>query len=214
MASLEGSAVGRSFDLGKLLGPPIIYGSIPGENIYAEDEATGVLASPSLPRRTPSRLGIGSHTAGRAGLADEQDAHMAMASLGRPALPITPSSCNTPATMGISTEKDLRESPPPTGPVHAGVRRAGSSYIGGVSNSLKWKPQLGEQVMILEQKKGQPFRRRDIATVLKANKDGTFDLMYVIGRKRIRGLKKNEDFENFVPCQGKTRSQARAPWRK
>ena len=46
---MAGRGPAGGFDLGALLGPPIIYGSIPGENIYGGEGAAGALGSPRSP---------------------------------------------------------------------------------------------------------------------------------------------------------------------
>ena len=79
-----------------------------------------------------------------------------------------------------------------------------------MTRSRKWNPTLHEQVMVLGQQKGEPFRKRDVATVVQVNEDGTFDLMYVIGPQRLKGMKKDKDFEKYAPRTGRTRSRARA----
>ena len=68
---------------------------------------------------------------------------------------------------------------------------------------------LNEQVMVMGQKKGEPFRKW-ILRGGASEGDGTFDLVYVIGPQRLKGLRKNEDFKEYTPRRGKTRSQARA----
>ena len=172
-------AATAGFDLGELLGPPIIYGSVPGENIYAGDDVPGAPKSPKSSTDEEVHVGVATSSARAA-------------------------SCATPA--GAVT----RASPPPTGPVRAGARKPCGSRSGVASSSFKWNPVLFEQVMVLGQRKGEPFRKQDIATVVQANEDGTFDLVYVIGPQRLKGMRKNQDFERYTPRRGKTRSQARA----
>ena len=97
---------------------------------------------------------------------------------------------------------------PPTGAAHAGARRS-ADYIG--TTPKMWNPRVGEQVMVFGQKKGEPFRKRDVATVVRVNDDETFDLVYVIGSRKLKGLNANDDFEKYTPRQGRTRLQASLP---
>jgi hypothetical protein len=212
MASLR-AAVG--FDLVELLGPPVIYGSLPGENIYAggsspHDDAVAAHAEATRAVGASRRGGVaGAAAVSAPDAAAKEDNSLKQATASAASAASAKSSaapsCATPMSMRPPTGA-ARASPPPTGAAHA---RARETAGGGTSSSRKWIPAMNEQVMVLGQKKGEPFRKKDVATVVQTNGNGTFDLVYVIGPQQLKGMKKNEDFEKYRPRHGRTRSRAR-----